>query len=84
MIEPTPLEVLGRTLRVAREERDITKAELARRLHIHPSHWGRIETGDAAPSIGLLLNAAAELGLPMSLLQPVLDRHRADQADEEG
>jgi transcriptional regulator with XRE-family HTH domain len=54
-------DVLGVAIKSARLERDITRAELARKLQITPRHLGAIENGRSKPSFELLSHLVHEL-----------------------
>jgi transcriptional regulator with XRE-family HTH domain len=47
---------LGAAIKSARKERDITRAELAAKLHITPRHIAAIENGRKKPSFELLFH----------------------------
>jgi DNA-binding XRE family transcriptional regulator len=54
-------DTLGVAIKSARLERDITRAELARKLHVTPQHLGAIENGRKNPSLELLFQIIHEL-----------------------
>lgn len=57
------LDAIGRQIRLARQEREITIAELAERAGISRGLVGRIERGDAGCAVGIVLEAATIVGL---------------------
>lgn len=75
--KPSPVareaaEILGRMIRAARMERDMTAAELAERARVSRPLVGRVEKGDLKVSIGAVFELASILGVP--LFEP--DEHR--------
>jgi len=62
---------LGALLATARRDRCITRVHVAEHLGIHPSHWGRIENGKSAPSVGVLLRACLYLDVDVGSLAAV-------------
>jgi transcriptional regulator with XRE-family HTH domain len=54
-------QVVGEAVRRARHDTGITQAELARRLDVHPSYIGGVETGRRNLTIGQLGNVAEAL-----------------------
>ena len=60
------LDAIGQQIRLARQEREITIAELAERAGISRGLVGRIERGDAGCAVGIVLEAATIVGLGMS------------------
>jgi putative transcriptional regulator len=61
-------QVLRTRLRVARAERDVSQAELARAVGVSRQTISSIETGQYCPSTVLALRLAAVLGLPFTEL----------------
>ena len=57
------LERLAGDIRIARLKRGLTAEQMAQSLGVHRSTYGRLETGDAAVSIGLYAKAVYVLGL---------------------
>jgi transcriptional regulator with XRE-family HTH domain len=49
VLSPTikPMRIDGTKLRRVREERFMSRAEVARKANLHPDHIGRLERGDA-------------------------------------
>lgn len=70
-----------------RTDAGVTRSELARAAGVDPSYLGRIETGDASPSIDTYARLGAALGSDLSLrLYPntgptIRDRHQARIAE---
>jgi len=60
-----PLEILGRTLRRARESAGIGVREMAARLGCSPSHVSQVERGVTSPSVHTLFSMVRELGLSL-------------------
>jgi transcriptional regulator with XRE-family HTH domain len=52
---------LGKAIKSARLERGMTRAELAKKMHITPRHIGAIENGSKKPSFELLFHLVHEL-----------------------
>jgi transcriptional regulator with XRE-family HTH domain len=59
-------EGLGARLREAREARNMTLRELARRLGLSPSLISQVETGKSQPSISTLFAIVGELEIPVN------------------
>ena len=59
---------LGPRLRLAREERQLSVRELARRIGCSASLISQIERGISVPSVGVLYSLAAELGSSLDYL----------------
>ena len=59
---------LGPRLRLAREERQLSVRELARRLGCSASLISQIERGISIPSVGVLYSLATELGSSLDYL----------------
>lgn len=57
--------VLGHQIRMARQERALTVAELAARAGVSERTISQIERGSNAVSIGNVFNAAVSVGLPL-------------------
>ena len=57
-------------IRTLRKKKQLTQAKLAALLGIDRSYLSRIESGDAVPSLKLLMKIAAELGYDLSALMP--------------
>ena len=61
-------QILRTRLRVARAERDVSQAELARAVGVSRQTISSIETGQYCPSTVLALRLAEVLGIPFSEL----------------
>jgi transcriptional regulator with XRE-family HTH domain len=59
------LTILGQQIRLARQERNVTAAELAARIGVSPATLSAIEKGSASVSSGNLFNAASAVGVPL-------------------
>jgi transcriptional regulator with XRE-family HTH domain len=57
-------------LREVRQSRGMTQAELSRRAHVTGSYIWRLESGGAAPGIGLVARLARALGTTSHDLMP--------------
>ena len=72
--EMVPSEMVDRLLageapiRVWREHRGLTAAELAARVGVTPAHVSKLETGKGEPSVTLLRKLAAELKVELESL----------------
>ncbi len=53
---------LGKRIRVARVEADLTQTELARKMGAKQKSISRYETGDSVPSVETLVKLAHALG----------------------
>lgn len=61
-------EYIGKQIRRAREERNITQAQLAEKLHLSSNYIGLIERNVNTPSISVLVSIANELGVSLDHL----------------
>jgi len=68
--EPTPLwrEVLGRSLRAAREEQGERLVDTAERAGISPQYLSEIERGRKEPSSEMIAAVTGALGIELSTL----------------
>lgn len=57
--------LLGRRVAAARRERRLTLAELAERVGVNPRTMRKVEQGELTVSLGVALEAAAILGVPL-------------------
>lgn len=57
------LEAFGRTVRELRQERGLTQAELASRLHLGRTSITNLEKGHQSPPLSMLPEIAAALGV---------------------
>lgn len=58
----------GQKLKLAREKKEMSQAEVANIVKIHTNYYARIERGDANPSLDVLLKIARALGIESSNL----------------
>lgn len=65
--EPTA-ENLGAAIRAAREARQLSLRELARRIDVSPSFISQVELGKANPSVGTLYALVSVLGMSLNEL----------------
>lgn len=66
-------KAFGQRIRVLRQRRGLTQAQMATALHINIDHLGRIELGKRGVSIDLLLDIAAMLNVSMDFLSTGTD-----------
>lgn len=64
------LILLGRAIRLARKQRQMTEAEVAARIGIARSTFQLIEKGQPKVEIGLVFEAATLLGVPLFVDEP--------------
>ena len=62
------VSALGDRLRAAREARRLTLDQLSAAVGVSKAHLSRLESGDRQPSVGILVEVAAALGSPVSVL----------------
>lgn len=77
------LRRLGENLRVARERRGLSVAELARRAGVDRRTIAKLEAGDPTASIGLLLQALSILSLARGFAEVVAPDNDIGAALEE-
>lgn len=66
--------LVGDAIREARRAQDLTQAELAERLDVHPSYIGGLETGRRNVTVGQLAHLSAALGARLVVrFEPVED-----------
>ncbi|HJQ00728.1 MAG TPA: XRE family transcriptional regulator [Jatrophihabitans sp.] len=80
------IERAGRRLRMLRQARGLTLAELAERAGCSDAHLSSVERGTTAPTLSSLATIAAVLGSDMSVFFPNRERtavhlHRASEGD---
>ncbi len=56
----------GQKLKLAREKKEMSQAQVAGLVEIHSNYYARIERGDANPSLDILLKIANALGIKSS------------------
>ena len=61
-------KALGQRLRAARLAAGLTQEKVAEQAGISPTYMPRLEAGAAAPSLDVLLQLAAALGVPAGVL----------------
>lgn len=61
-------KTFGQRIRILRQKRGLTQAQMAAALHINIDHLGRIELGKRGVSIDLLLDIATMLNVSMDYL----------------
>lgn len=72
------LILMGRLIRLARQQRRLTAADLAERVGISRGTLQRIEKGDPKVEVGLVFEAATVAGVPLFSEPGELGRHVAD------
>jgi transcriptional regulator with XRE-family HTH domain len=80
------IETAGRQLRLLRQARGLTLAELAERAGLTDGYLSSVERGTTSPSLSSLATIAAVLGSDMSVFFPTTTRgqvhvHRAGRGD---
>lgn len=58
----------GEKLKRAREKKEISQAQVAGLVEIHPNYYARIERGNANPSLDILLKIARVLDIKSSTI----------------
>lgn len=58
-----PYKIIGNHLRTARKQLNLTQEAVANRAYVSRNHYGRIERGEARPSIDSLITICAALHL---------------------
>lgn len=81
MAPPEQPDEVGVRLRSAREAKDLTLRELARRLDLSASALSQIETGKSRPSVKTLYAIVSELGLSLDQLFANSDDLRPNGGD---
>lgn len=74
------LRRMGEHLRVARERRGTSGAELAPRVGVDRRTVARLEAGDPATSVGVLLQALDVLGLARGIAEAIAPEHDHEAA----
>jgi transcriptional regulator with XRE-family HTH domain len=62
------LEKLGKRIRAAREDGELTQEDAADGAELSAKHWQDIESGRTNPTFASLLAVARSLGVPLSQL----------------
>jgi len=77
-------KVIGRNIRKARMQANLTQEQTAERLRISQLHFGRLERGDRPAALEQLANIARVLGVPTSELLKgcIIEESFVAQADE--
>ncbi len=63
-------DALGMKLKKAREENQLTQAELAKKAHINVNYYARVERGEENPTFEKLNRIAKALSVNLSDLVP--------------
>jgi transcriptional regulator with XRE-family HTH domain len=80
---PTPpaddqLHALGRAIRRARRERDLSQEAVAAAAGVHPNQVGRLERGTADVYTSTMLRIVAGIGVPLAEIANVYDASQAE------
>lgn len=77
-------KVIGRNIRKARTEANLTQEQIAEKLKISQLHFGRLERGERPAALEQLANIARVLEVPtLELLQGcILEEHTIVREDE--
>jgi transcriptional regulator with XRE-family HTH domain len=77
-------KVIGRNIRKARVQANLTQEQTAEKLRISQLHFGRLERGDRPASLEQLANIAQALGVPTTDLLSgcIIEESFVAQADE--
>ena len=77
-------KVIGRNIRKARVQANLTQEQTAEKLRISQLHFGRLERGDRPASLEQLANIAQVLGVPTAELLAgcIIEESFVVQADE--
>ncbi|MCI3246273.1 helix-turn-helix domain-containing protein [Streptomyces spinosisporus] len=57
---------IGRRIRVTREDRDLTQEQVFLAVPMNRSHYQQIESGEANPTLDMLLRIARVIGVTIS------------------
>jgi transcriptional regulator with XRE-family HTH domain len=68
-------DALGRAIREARARRGFSQERLADEAGMHRNQIGAIERGESNPTFWSVLNVVAGLGLAMSVVVELYERH---------
>lgn len=74
MLKRAQLQALGRRLHDVRKEKKLTQSSVAERSDLTPNYIGKIERGEAQPTLEALLSIADALNVNPSVLFASLDR----------
>jgi transcriptional regulator with XRE-family HTH domain len=69
---------LGRAMREARARRGYSQEDAAFRADLHRNQWGALERGEGNPTFASLLRIVTGLGLPLSEVAALYERHIAE------
>ena len=77
-------KVIGRNIRKARTQANLTQEQTAEKLRISQLHFGRLERGDRPASLEQLANIARVLGVPTTELLAgcIIEESFVARADE--
>lgn len=82
---PTPtaddqLRALGRAVRRARRDRDLSQEAVAAAAGVHPNQVGRLERGEADVYTSTMLRIVAGVGVPLAEIARAYDTSLPDAA----
>ncbi|WP_328439397.1 helix-turn-helix domain-containing protein [Streptomyces sp. NBC_00444] len=60
---------IGRSIRVAREDHNLTQEQVSLAVPLNRSHYQQIESGEANPTLNTLLRIARAIGVPVDLFR---------------
>ncbi len=61
---------IGRQLQIARQHKDLTQAEVAKRAGTNTNYYAKLERGEAVPSLKMLEKVVKALGIKSSDVLP--------------
>lgn len=64
------IEKIGKNLKKARQKKELTQVEVARKVGIHPNYYAKIERGEIQPALDTLEKIFKVLGVRSSDILP--------------
>lgn len=64
------LEKVGRNLKKARKQKELTQVQVAEKVDIHPNYYAKIERGEIQPALDTLEKIFKVLGVKSSDILP--------------
>ncbi len=64
------LEKIGRNLKKARKQKELTQVQVAEKVDIHPNYYAKIERGEIQPALDTLEKIFKVLGVKSSDILP--------------
>jgi len=74
------LQALGRAVRRARRDRDLSQEAVAAAAGVHPNQVGRLERGEADVYTSTMLRIVAGVGVPLAEIAQAYDESLPDPA----